>query len=117
MTFLHLSNLDLFNLSPFHHLRHNASEFIRGEKSKPAQAATGIFIIGAAVVGAAIAAVVVKKRKVDTKQHPLKGALSRRIQLFSNLADHHDSAARPPRRYDEEKFYNAEYVLDGGEAA
>ena len=65
----------------------------------------------AAVVGAMIAAVVIKKRKVVEKEHPLKGALNRRIQLFSNLANHHEEAARPPRRYDEEKFYNAEYVL------
>ena len=86
---------------------------MRGESSKQKQKATAAFVAVAAVVGAVIAAVVVKKRKVNTKQHPLKGALNRRIQLFSNLADHHDSAARPPRRYDEEKFYNAEYVLDG----
>lgn len=116
MHFFLASNLDLYNLSPFFYLRHNASEFI-GSNSGTGKRNASMFIAGAAVLGAAIAAVVVKKRKVDTKQHPLKGALSRRIQLFSNLADHHDSAARPPRRYDEEKFYNAEYVLDGGEAA
>jgi len=68
----------------------------------------------AAVVGAAIAALVIKKRKVVEREHPLKGALNRRIQLFSNLAGHHEEAARPPRRYDEEKFYNAEYVLPDG---
>lgn len=70
-----------------------------------------VLLATAALAGAAIAAVVVKKRKVETKAHPLKGALNRRIELFSNLAGHHGDAARPPRRYDEEKFYNAEYVL------
>ena len=73
-------------------------------------------LAAAAVVGAAIALVVVKKRKVQAKDHPLKGALNRRIKLFSNLAEHHDDAARPPRRYDEEKFYNAEYVMPDGKA-
>jgi len=68
-------------------------------------------LAGAAVVGAVIAGVVKRKRKVETTEHPLKGSLNRRIQLFNNLASHHEGAARPPRRHDEEKFYNAEYVL------
>jgi hypothetical protein len=74
-----------------------------------------VMVAAAAVVGAVIAAVVMRKRTVVVKEHPLKGALNRRIQLFSNLADHHDNAARPPRRYDEEKFSNAEYVLADGQ--
>lgn len=68
-------------------------------------------LAAAALVGAALAVVVVRKRKVEAKDHPLKGALNRRIKLFNNLAGHHEDAARPPRRYDEEKFYNAEYVM------
>jgi len=74
-------------------------------------------LASAAIVGAAIAGVVVRRRKAETKNHPLKGALNRRIKLFSNMAEHHDSAARPPRRYDEEQFYNAEYVMPEGERA
>lgn len=89
----------------------NASGFIRGDQAATARRGAMGMIAAAAVLGALVAAVVIKKRKMVEKQHPLKGALNRRIKLFSNLAGHHEEAARPPRRYDEEKFYNAEYVL------
>jgi len=121
---LSLSLITTFHLSAHQnflslHYSYDASGFIRGDKAAPARKGAMFMIAAAAVVGGVIAALVVKKRKVETRDHPLKGALNRRIQLFSNLASHHEEAARPPRRYDEEQFYNADYVLpeDGGAKA
>ena len=46
------------------------------------------------------------QRRVETPEHPLKGSLNRRINLFSNLARHtSDPAARPPRRHEETDVY------------
>jgi hypothetical protein len=66
----------------------------------------------AAVAGAAIAASVIPKHRVATPEHPLKGSLNRRINLFSHLA-HHPAhpVARPPRRHDEDVYVNADEAL------
>jgi len=52
-------------------------------------------VSAAAVAGVAIAAAVIPKRKVETNDHPLKGSLNRRINLFSNLAGHSGSRTAP----------------------
>jgi len=51
-----------------------------------------MFLGVAALAGVAIATAFVPKRKVDTPEHPLKGSLNRRINLFSHLAS--DPAAQ-----------------------
>ena len=63
----------------------------------------------AAVAGVAIAAAVIPKRKVETNDHPLKGSLNKRINLFSNLAQHSES--RPPRRGIDDGYVNADEVM------
>mmetsp|Transcript_17375 Transcript_17375/g.19899 ORF Transcript_17375/g.19899 Transcript_17375/m.19899 type:complete len:210 (-) Transcript_17375:390-1019(-) len=66
----------------------------------------------AAVAGVAIAAYAVPRRTVTTKSdHPLRGSLNRRINLFSNLAQHADSATRPPRRDEEGHYINADAIV------
>merc|ERR1712238_281032 len=66
----------------------------------------------AAVAGVAIAAFAVPRRTVTTKSdHPLRGSLNRRINLFSNLAQHADSATRPPRRDEEGHYINADAIV------
>lgn len=73
---------------------------------------TLVFLGFAAVAGVAIAAVSVPKRRVETPDHPLKGSLNRRINLFSHLATHPtDPAARPPRRVDDGGYVNADEVM------
>ena len=66
----------------------------------------------AAVAGVAIAASFVPKRRIATSDHPLKGSVNKRINLFSHLAKHTaDPNARPPRRYEDENGYvNADVV-------
>merc|ERR1712238_569838 len=66
----------------------------------------------AAVAGVAIAAFAVPRRTVTTKSdHPLRGSLNRRINLFSNSAQHADSATRPPRRDEEGHYINADAIV------
>merc|ERR1712238_419089 len=66
----------------------------------------------AAVAGVAIAAFAVPRRTVTTKSdHPLRGSPNRRINLFSNLAQHADSATRPPRRDEEGHYINADAIV------
>merc|ERR1712238_373621 len=66
----------------------------------------------AAIAGVAIAAFAVPRRTVTTKSdHPLRGSLNRRINLFSNLAQHADSATRPPRRDEEGHYINADAIV------
>jgi hypothetical protein len=70
--------------------------------------------VGAAVaVGSAIAVALRPKRQLETADHPLKGSLNKRINLFSSLAKHTaDPSARPPRRYEEADVYiNADHVV------
>lgn len=45
------------------------------------------------------------QRKVEVA-HPLKGALNRRIEMFSHLAEH-SKVDRPPRRYEEDVYRQA----------
>jgi hypothetical protein len=62
----------------------------------------------AAAAGLAMAALFVPhKRKVQTSDHPLKGSLNRRIEMFSHLAQHGDGS-RPPRRDEEGRYVNAD---------
>jgi hypothetical protein len=71
-----------------------------------------IFVGVAAVAGAAIAASVIPKHRVATPEHPLKGSLNRRINLFSHLAHHpNHPVARPPRRHDDDVYVNADEAL------
>jgi hypothetical protein len=56
----------------------------------------------AAVAGALVAAAVMKRRKVNTKAHPLTGAVTKRVQLFSHLAGK-GGGSRPPREVDIEE--------------
>ena len=66
----------------------------------------------AAVAGVAIAAATVPKRRVETSDHPLKGALNRRINLFSHLAKHPNGpGARPPRLVEDGAYVNADEVI------
>jgi hypothetical protein len=59
-----------------------------------------LLVAGAAVAGAVVAAAAMRRRKVDTKAHPLTGALSKRVKLFSALAGQGDRGARPAREVD-----------------
>jgi len=72
-------------------------------------------MLGVAVVaGAAIAAALVPKRRVETPEHPLKGSLNRRINLFSHLAKHADPSSRPPRRTEDDSatsYVNADSAI------
>jgi hypothetical protein len=78
----------------------------------PARTGTFVMLGVAAVAGVAIAAVAVPKRRVETPDHPLKGALNRRINLFSHLANHaNDQTFRPPRRGDEGGYVNADEII------
>lgn len=73
-----------------------------------------LLVAGVAVAaGVAIAASFVPKRRVETNEHPLKGSLNRRINLFSNLAKHAaDPGSRPPRRVGEDGAYvNADTIV------
>jgi hypothetical protein len=67
----------------------------------------------AAVAGVVIAAFAVPRRTIATKpDHPLRGSLSQRIKLFSNLAQHADiSMTRPPRRDEEGRYINADAIV------
>eukprot|EP00934_Nitzschia_sp_Nitz4_P004079 Nitzschia sp. Nitz4//scaffold226_size53432//627//1333//NITZ4_006688-RA/size53432-augustus-gene-0.59-mRNA-1//-1//CDS//3329542712//4069//frame0 len=77
----------------------------------PAHRGTLVLLGAAAVAGVAIAAAAVPKRRVETTEHPLKGSLNRRINLFSNLAEHSSNAARPPRRGEDGAYVNADHVV------
>jgi hypothetical protein len=69
----------------------------------PARRSSLIFVGVAAVCGAALAAAFVPKRKIEVSEHPLKGSLNKRINIFTHMAQHtKDPAARPPRRVEEE---------------
>jgi len=85
-----------------------------GAKSGPVASAarkTAFLALGvAAVAGALIAGAAMKRRKVDTKAHPLTGSISKRVQLFSNLAGK-GGGARPVREFERE------YEVDVEEAA
>ena len=72
-----------------------------------------LFLGVATVAGAAIAFSVIPKRRVETPDHPLKGSLNRRINLFSHLARHsNDPEARPPRRHEDTDVYvNADEAI------
>ena len=73
---------------------------------------TLVFLGVAAVAGVAIAAVATPRRKVGVSDHPLKGALNKRIKLFSNLAEHADDpTARPPRRHEGLDYVNADEAI------
>jgi hypothetical protein len=74
--------------------------------------AKSLLMLGmAAVAGAAMAAMFIPKRKVETPDHPLKGSLNRRINLFSHLAQHTDGTERPPRRDEEGRYINADALV------
>jgi hypothetical protein len=78
----------------------------------PAHKGTLVLLGVAAVAGVAIAAAAVPRRRVETPEHPLKGSLNRRINLFSHLAQHaSDPAARPPRRGDDGSYVNADEAI------
>lgn len=73
---------------------------------------TLVFLGVAAVAGVAVAAATVPKRRVEAPAHPLKGALNRRINLFSHLANHaNDHTARPPRRGEDGGYVNADVII------
>ena len=61
-----------------------------------------IGLVGAAMVaGAAIATASFRKARTATeKAHPLKGALNKRMELFSQMAKH-NHVERPPRMADD----------------
>ena len=65
--------------------------------NEPARKGALVLVGAAAVAGAAMAMAAYRKRTVVTKSHPLKGAVGRRMNLFSNMAGHHRNAARPDR--------------------
>ena len=78
----------------------------------PARKNTMLLLGFAAAAGVAIAVATVPKRTVATPDHPLKGALTRRINMFSHLARHtNDPLARPPRRGDDGSYVNADEVM------
>ena len=54
------------------------------------------------MAGAVVAAAAMRKRKAETKAHPLTGAVSKRVQLFSTLAGQGQGGARPAREVDVE---------------
>ena len=66
-----------------------------------------MFLGVAAVAGVAIATAFVPKRRVETPEHPLKGSLNRRINLFSHLAS--DPAAT--RRGEDGSYVNADEAM------
>ena len=71
-----------------------------------------IFLGVAAMAGVAIAAATVPKRKVETLDHPLKGSVSRRINMFSHLVQHSkDPTARQPQLGDDGSYVNANEVI------
>lgn len=73
---------------------------------------TMIFLGLAAMAGVAIAAATVPKRKVETLDHPLKGSVSRRINMFSHLVQHSkDPTARQPQLGDDGSYVNANEVI------
>jgi hypothetical protein len=57
-------------------------------------------IAGVAIVGAVVVAAAMRKRKIDTKAHPLTGVVNKRMQLFSALAGKNNGASRPAREVD-----------------
>lgn len=59
-----------------------------------------LLIAGIAVAGAIVAAAAMRKRKVETKAHPLTGVVTKRMQLFSTLAGKGDRGSRPAREVD-----------------
>ena len=71
-----------------------------------------IFLGVAAVAGVAIAAATATKRKVETSDHPLKGSVNRRINMFSHLVQQaNDPTARRPQRGDDGSYVNADEVI------
>lgn len=57
-------------------------------KKEPTKRKGFFLVAGVAIAGTAllVAGATMRKRKVDTKPHPLTGSLNRRVQLFSALA-------------------------------
>ena len=81
----------------------NSSNSATDLAGSPARRSSLIFVGVAAVAGVALAAAFVPKRKVEVSEHPLKGSLNKRINIFTHMAQHaKDPAARPPRRLDDE---------------
>ena len=79
------------------------------EMRAKAKKSLAVMLSIAAVAGMAIAAVAIPRREVRTENnHPLKGSLTKRIALFSNLAKH--ASMRPPRRNEDGRYINADDI-------
>ncbi|GAX20134.1 hypothetical protein FisN_17Lu153 [Fistulifera solaris] len=60
-----------------------------------------IGLVGAAALVSALLVAAFRRRTTIQTAHPLKGSISRRMNLFNNMAKHNPSASRPPRRVED----------------